>query len=126
MLRNPLKHYEPLCNATKRYATRRNATRCDETLRAPPPKILGGIHPWCRCVFKKHSGTTNLINHMKGSHSEFWRKINGANDQPKLSKCLDTPTAWKRGSYNAVKYDKYLAIFVIKNQLSLLIVKESF
>ena len=78
----------------------------------------------CRAILKKCSGTTNLRLHLMSKHKEFWKKLNAEKpDQPKLSAYLDQTKQWPRGSSNALKYDKYLAKFVIKNHLSLSIVK---
>ena len=78
----------------------------------------------CGAVLKKSSGTTNLRLHLSNKHKEFWKKLNEEKtDQPKLKLYLDKTKQWPVGSSNALKYDKYLAKFVIKNQLSLSIVK---
>ena len=55
----------------------------------------------CKAELSKHSGTTNMMNHLKSLHSEFWKQINEEKeDQPKLTKYFDTPKSWKIGSPN--------------------------
>ena len=45
----------------------------------------------CKNEFNKHSGTTNLRNHMKSQHSEFWKKVTDVmNYQPKVCTYLNT------------------------------------
>ena len=78
----------------------------------------------CNAVLIKHSGTTNMMNHLKTLHSQFWREINGEKDQQKVTKYFETPKTWRRGSFNALKYDKFLARFVVKNNLCLSIVED--